>query len=130
LIQVNRVSFTLARPLPLLNVQLRTHWAKRSRDQRDLSWEVLSAIGGRPETPMAKARVTVDRYSTGIPDTDGLYGACKQIVDVLCVASKIHPCGLGVITDDHPSVCDLRANSRKVYHRADQKTVVTVEAMT
>jgi len=124
---VNRISFTLARPLPLLNVQLRTHWAKRRKAQIALAWEVVDAAQPLPEKPMTKARVTVERYSIGTPDTDNL--CVKHLLDVLCPQSKRHPVGLGVIVDDSPACCELHVKAVKVSKRADQKTVVTVEAI-
>ena len=123
------VTFVLPRILPLLNVRDRTHWAKRRREKQDLAWEIASVIGPRPKTPIKRARVTIERWSTGTPDTDGVWGSAKALVDVLCAPSRTHPCGLGVIVDDHPGVCELRVHARKAAHREDQRTVVTVEAL-
>jgi Holliday junction resolvase RusA-like endonuclease len=123
------ISFTLPRILPLLNVQLRQHWAKRQRNQKKLAWEVKAAIGTLPWAPFARARVTVERCSVGVPDTDNLVASCKALMDVLCVYSKRHPFGLGIIADDSPGVCELIVRAVKVARRKEQRTTVTVEAL-
>jgi hypothetical protein len=122
------VRFTIPRALPLLNVLLRTNrWARRS-EQKALSWEIFGILGGRRwDAPMARARVTVERHSTGRADTDNLIA--KGLMDVLCVPSKIHPFGLGIIADDNPDACEFLMRAVKVAHRRDHKTVVTIEAL-
>lgn len=78
---------------------------------------------------MAKARLTVERHSVGICDDDGLRGSVKDICDLLCLPSKRHPYGLGVITDDGPSFCEQIIRAVKVSRRSEQRTVVTIEAV-
>jgi hypothetical protein len=92
---------------------------------------VAGAIKERPARPFERARVTVERFSaqTADIDIDNLYGSAKGLADILCQQSRVHPFGLGIITDDKPSVCDLRVSATKVRHRIDQKTIVTVEAL-
>jgi hypothetical protein len=123
--------FTLIRPLPLLNVQLRTHWAKRLRERRDLAWQIVAALDcPRPLRPFTKAKVTVERFSTHTPDTDNLVASCKGLLDCLCPVTDRRQYGLGIITDDNPNVCELHVFARKAARRVEQKTVVTIEALT
>lgn len=126
----NRVSFTLDGLLPLLNRQLRTHWAKRRLEQRDLAWRVVAALGAshRPAAPISPARVYIERHCTILPDVDGLYGSAKQLVDVLCMQSRTHPVGLGIIEDDAPQYCRLYVEAVKVRHRNEQQTRVLIES--
>jgi len=84
--------------------------------------------GRRPVVPFPKVKVTVERHSVGVPDDDNINA--KALLDVLCEQSATHPFGLGIIADDNPSVCKSIMVPVKVTRRADQKTVVTVEAMT
>ena len=47
--------------------------------------------------------------STGVPDTDNLYAACKPLLDVLQPATDRRVYGLGIIENDKPTKCELRA---------------------
>ena len=76
------ISFTLPRPIPLLNELLRMHWSKRRLYQRSLSAEIAALIPqalSRP--PLQRATVTITRYSVGAPDQDGL--TPKSLLDCL-----------------------------------------------
>lgn len=94
-----------------------------------MAWEVKVALGTqRVAAPFARAKVTIERRSVGTPDQDGLVGGCKDLIDALLPASKIHPCGLGIIRDDNPACMDLVVRGLKV-RRTEQCTVVVVEEL-
>lgn len=75
--------------------------------------------------PMQKCKVYIERHSSGVPDTDGLYGGLKPLLDCLVVCTKRNPHGLGIIEDDNPDCMDLKAVSVKS-KRKEAKTVVEI----
>ena len=122
-----RIAFTLPLLLPLPNRRRGTHWAVLSKERKRLATEIWAALGTQqPAQPLARARVTIWRHSVQEPDTDNLYASCKGVLDALQPATERRTYGLGVITDDRPSLCDLRAKWVKAAHRTDQRTVVEV----
>lgn len=125
------VAFTLPFVLPSLNTMLRTHWSKRQKHQEWLSQEVMVGLGGPrhfPRPPFSVARVTVVRGSAGALDTDGCYASVKPLLDVLCVNSRTHPVGLGIIEDDTPARCHLVVSQQHAA-RKEQFTAVRVEEL-
>ena len=123
--------FKLPFALPSLNVQLRTHWAVRQRKQASMMQAVLVAIGGpryRLSEPIPRARVQVQRYSSGTLDPDNLAASCKGLLDVLCRASTTHPYGLGFIEDDSPAHLELIVTQEKC-KRGMGSTVVSIAPM-
>jgi hypothetical protein len=122
--------FRLAAPLPLLNVQLRQHFAQRGAAKKDLAWEVLAALGrARPAQPLQRVEVTIWRHSVQAPDQDNLVASAKSLLDVLQPASKRHPYGVGVISGDDPARLRLAVHHVKAKHRTDQHTLVRVRAV-
>lgn len=53
--------------------------------------------GGRPKTPLKKAKLTLIRYSSTEPDADGLISGFKHVVDGLIVAGVIENDRMGNI---------------------------------
>ncbi len=99
------------------------------RRKRAMAWAVRVALGGqRVEAPFQRSRVTIKRRSVGVPDLDNLTGGLKDLIDALLPASKVHPCGLGLIVDDSPVHMELVVQSVKV-GRAAQGTTVTIEEL-
>ena len=122
------IEFTLPFALPSLNVRDRQHWAVRRRAKGNLRWSVVVAIGGSrylPEAPLPRARVTVTRHGKAM-DTDNLHASVKSLMDVLCVASRTHPTGLGFIVDDAPTFCELIVRQEKAGPK-QARTAVTIE---
>ena len=117
----------LPAPFTLMNVTLREHWAVRGRRAKaisaDLAWRLANMA---PRAPLARARVVIERHSTGTPDKDGLYGGAKPLLDALLVRSATHPHGLGLIVDDSPAHLDLDVRAVKC-KRAEQCTIVRIE---
>jgi len=128
---MNLLEFTLTKPTMTLNELRHMHHHAYRRAQIALSWEIsLKTIGRRPVAPFERARVTITRYSVGVPDRDGLIGGMKSLIDCFLPFSKRHPRGLGFIRDDHPGVMELCANGIKVAHRSEQRTTVLIEDVT
>ncbi len=124
------IEFTLGFALPSLNVRDRQHWAVRYRAKWGLSRSVMVAIGGPrylPRVPLLHARVTVTRHGRAM-DIDNLYASAKPLMDVLCVASKTHPAGLGFIVDDAPSCLELIVRQEHARPK-EAKTVVRIETI-
>lgn len=122
----DRIEFTLSKPTPLLNVTLRTHWAKRRKQQAKLSAEIASLVPLRG-APIQVARVTISRFSTRTPDHDGMVGGAKSLIDCLLIRSSTHPNGLGLIFDDSPEHLILFVLGIVVMKRFEQRTEVVIE---
>lgn len=128
---MREVVFVLPFALPSLNVRDRQHWTVRSQQTEQISQEVMAALGGPahyPRPPFDRAHVHVVRQSSGELDTDNLYASCKPLLDALCVRSKAHPLGLGIIVDDNPRHCELTA-SQSWQPKGNAATIVRVEEL-
>lgn len=114
---------------PTLNEVLRWHWRRQRESVKQMSAQVWVALKGKkPAQSMKRARVTIERHSSGTPDNDGLIGGLKHLIDTLVMPSKRNPHGLGLIENDDPSCIELVARSVRS-NRAGQKTLVTVEEL-
>lgn len=126
-----RIVFMLPLLLPLPNRTRGQHWSKIRDYKIELAWDVKLALRDSvcllPDRPFDMSRITVWRHSVQRPDTDNLYASLKPLCDVLqpCTAKRKY--GLGVIVDDAPGVCEMRAFWNKAPRRNDQRTVVAVE---
>jgi hypothetical protein len=126
------IQFVLPFALESLNVRDRKHWARRSRDKRDISLEVMAAIGGPrhfPRPAWARSKITVVRSSAGRLDRDNLYASTKALLDVLCARSPRHPTGLGIIEDDSEAHIDLIVK-QSIAAPGDGSTAVRIERLT
>ena len=120
-------SFRLPRPTLTLNVWQRMSPWKRTRYARDLAWEIRIAYGEPlPFRPLERARLVLLRHGIQAPDTDGLIGGCKPLIDCLLAQSARHPHGLGFIVDDSSDRLRLVAEHVQVRHLRDQCTVVEI----
>ena len=123
------LSFTLPFALSSGNVLLRTHWAKRRRMQQNVALQVIVALGGTrhiPRPPLGRVRLIVTRHSQRMLDVDNLASSVKHLADVLCPPSARHPCGLGIITDDAPSLCHLVVEQILTPQVAHRRTEVAI----
>lgn len=127
------IRFTLPEPTPLLNVMLRKHYRVRTESKRKTARLIAATIPGQiPPEPFQKARVTIRRYSSGVPDRDNLVGSVKDLCDCLTTPSLMkngkvrNKFGLGLIVDDAPAHCELVVLGVKC-RRAEQRTEVVVE---
>ncbi len=123
---MREIFFTLSEPTILLNKLIRMHWTQRKRHGKELAWKVRDAVKP-PKTPLARCEVYIRRYSTSLPDWDGLYGGCKPLLDCFVVPTKRNPHGLGFIEDDNPAcIIKLDVIPIRTKHRADQRTEITI----
>jgi hypothetical protein len=135
-------TFKLPIVIPLLNVSLRTHYAKKRRLQAQLSGLLrMASHGKRPQTPLQRARVTIERHSVGTPDYDGLVGGAKSLIDVLLVPLVLHgppgsglpklrhSLGLSFVVDDAPTNMEMVFTAVRVKKRTEQCTVVSIEEL-
>jgi hypothetical protein len=123
------IRFELPFLLPTLNLLLReTHWERTER-RNQLAWWVVARMGRqRPQTPLRRAHVRVERHTCQTLDRDNLAGSVKALWDVLQPMSKRHPAGLGVILNDSPDCLLIQdVQAVRVHRRTDQKTVVIIE---
>lgn len=107
---MDRIEFVLPLRLPLLNPQLRTHWARRRKRALDLAWHVsiLIPLVQRPLSPWDRASVLIERFSPKRPDRDNLVPCAKPLLDILQpLHPKVRPLGLGVILNDSDDCIDL-----------------------
>ncbi len=130
---MREITFTLARPTPVLNVLMRQNRWDRARNKRALGREIAAALGGRlPAQPIERARVTVTRCSVGVPDQDGAIGGIKDLLDVLTTpwvtpkGQRRNKFGLGLIRDDDPARCEVAVRCERC-RSAEQRTEVTIE---
>lgn len=104
------------------------HWAPRRKYRDQLASDAADLTRHLPAgKPFEKARVTITRYSTQVPDRDNLYGGVKHLVDCLVVRCDRHPTGLGFIVDDDPDRLTLDVQHVRCSKRAEQRTVVLIE---
>ena len=123
---MREIFFTLDDPTILLNKWQRMHWTARKRHIKEMVWKVREAVKP-PKTPLQRCTITVKRYSTGLPDWDGMYGGLKALLDCLVVGTKTNPPGLGIIQDDSPEyIVKLDAVPIRVKKRFEQRTEVTI----
>ena len=125
----DRFGFTIHKLTSTLNEWQRMHWANRSKHVKSWSHDIAAVTAHllTGAKPLERARVTITRHGLKEPDTDGLYGGIKPLVDCLLPRSDRHPHGLGFVVDDSPQHMELIATSERVGKRADQRTVVLIE---
>lgn len=133
------ISFSLEKPVLLLNQTKRMHHQAIARYQRSLAWEIKVTAGSSiPPQPFEAARVTITRYSRGVPDMDGLAGGCKEVLDCLTTpvttpgkngrAHVRNPRGLGFIRDDSARYCFFQPVSC-VCRVHEERTDILIEEM-
>lgn len=113
---------------PLLNEWQRMHWARRRQVCRVWARQLFVAHPRIPATPLARCRITIERFSTQEPDRDGLHGGLKPVLDALQPPSKRHPYGLGFIAEDN-STCVVELKPIHVKSR-EKRTRITIEPVT
>lgn len=100
-----RYDLTIDQPYVLLNRWQRMHWAQRRKYHVRLAWLIRKALDHLPKQPLQQCWIHVTRGNPlPFPDTDGLYGGLKPLLDCLVQQSTRNPLGLGLILDDNPDV--------------------------
>lgn len=113
---------------PTLNRTLAQHWSKRRTARLDTAWRIRAAVkGALPREPMPRARVEIERrsWSGPLPDTDGMIGGCKGLIDCLLPCEVGRPYGLGFVLDDKPEVMELHVRAKRV-PKSESGTMVTI----
>lgn len=124
---MNKIVISIPLLLPLPNQRRGVHWSVLYRERKRIADEMrLNALRVLSKDPFPRARVTVWRHSLHEPDTDNLYASCKHALDILQPCTPKRAYGLGMIENDKPSCCDLRAFWIKTARRTDQRTVIEV----
>ena len=101
---------------PLLNEMLREHWSNRKERKQRYHLEILSQ---KPRKFKGKVNVRITRYSSAVPDPDGIAGGSKDILDALVDA--------GVISDDNMRIIqDFSVNWKKCKQK-EQRTEIEIE---
>lgn len=103
-----RYEIRIDEPYLLLNRWQRMHWASRRRYHERLAWLIRKAVGkNQPARPLDRCWIHVTRGNPlPLPDTDGLYGGLKPLLDCLVQRTARNPLGLGLIRDDNSSVIE------------------------
>jgi len=120
------IEFELREPTILQNVWQRMHYTKRKDHSSALAWSIRKAAGRRKAKPLNKCIVSVLRYSSQLPDWDGLYGGLKPLLDCLVVRTKTNPHGLGFIKDDNPNVIIALSATPYICKPKEGKTIVRI----
>ena len=69
----------------------RAHWTVKAKEARKWLNLVLSVCySKRPLQPLQRAKLSLVRYSSSSPDSDGLVSSFKHVIDGLRKASIIH----------------------------------------
>jgi len=132
------ITFTIPKPFPLLNHSIGQSRFALTGMRRKMARAVENAaLHLRPSEPFQRAHVLIERYSAGTPDTDGLYGGAKFLVDALTTPRLLNvrtpgarqrvknKRGLGFVVDDAPKHMTLEVRSVKC-RLCEQRTVVTI----
>jgi len=70
--------------LPPVGMNQRGHWSKAHKETRLVDSLVSAAVCGRkPEKPLQKRKLFLQRHSSVCPDFDGLVHSFKNVVDAL-----------------------------------------------
>lgn len=123
------IDITIPMRTPTLNDWQRWHWAKRRSIGQQMAWLIVAALGrDRPERPLRRCKIHVERTSTREPDPDSIVAGCKPLLDALQPASKRHPYGIGVIADDNRE-CVTQLSVLHVAGKGERTRIVITEAV-
>ena len=114
------ISFSIKALPPLGNAQTRKHFRERMKDVEVWAILVKAAIGKSiPKSPSPYCLLTLKRFSTKMPDYDGLVMSFKHVVDGIKNA--------GVLVDDNYAVTgQWDVTWAKVSHRKQEGIEVQV----
>lgn len=78
------IRFELPNPYPLLNHSIgQSRWALTGMRRKMARAVAAATVQLRIPEPFQKAHVTIERYSCGTPDHDGVVGGAKFLIDTL-----------------------------------------------
>ena len=109
------MKLTIKSKVPLLNQMLRQHWSKRKKLKEQYHLEILSQ---KPQKFKGKVNVHLTRYSSRVPDPDGVAGSAKIILDAVVDA--------GIIEDDNMNVIENFSVNWKKCKQKEQRTEIEI----
>ena len=111
------MKLTIKRKVPLLNQMLRQHWSKRKKLKEQYHLEILSQ---KPQKFKGRVNVHLTRYSSRVPDPDGVAGSAKNLLDALVDA--------GIIEDDNMNIIKAFSVDWCKSKQKDQRTEIIIES--
>lgn len=109
------MKLTIQGKVPLLNEMLRQHWSKRKKLKEKYHLEILSQ---NPQKFKGKVNVSLTRYSSRVPDPDGVAGSAKMILDAIVDA--------GIIEDDNMNIVKNFTVNWKKCKRKERRTEIEI----
>ena len=109
------MKLTIKSKVPLLNEMLRQHWSKRKKLKEQYHLEILSQ---KPQKFKGKVNVHLTRYSSRVPDPDGVAGSAKIILDAVVDA--------GIIEDDNMRIVKNFSVDWKKCKQKEQRTEIEI----
>lgn len=109
------MKLTIQGKVPLLNEMLRQHWSKRKKLKEKYHLEILSQ---NPRKFKGKVNVSLTRYSSRVPDPDGVAGSAKMILDAIVDA--------GIIEDDNMNIVESFTVNWKKCKRKERRTEIEI----
>ena len=94
---------------------LRQHWSKRKKLKKQYHLEILSQ---KPQKFEGRVNVHLTRYSSRVPDPDGVAGSAKVILDAVVDA--------GIIEDDNMNVIENFSVNWKKCKQKEQRTEIEI----
>lgn len=110
--------------VPMRNAYDRMHFRSQRRLKDRLAAEFTRQTPLASGIPFDRAKVEIVRYSSVEPDPDGLVGFVKPILDAMQCASKRHPYGASIITNDNREVIELVVRWIKASPKAGKVVVL------
>ena len=124
------IEFSLPFLLRLPNRTQGFHWSGGHAYRKLLLGPVAQALAPwQGHQPMERARISVTRHTTRLPDPGAAMASLKPLVDLFLVKSKVHPTGLGVLVDDTPDRLELIAESIQVHSNDQKRTTIRIEKL-
>ena len=111
------MKLTIKSKVPLLNEMLRQHWSKRKKLKEQYHLEILSQ---KPQKFKGKVNVHLTRYSSRVPDPDGIAGGSKPLLDALVDAKVIEDDNIRIVKKFSVDWCKCK--------RSEQRTEVIIES--
>ena len=113
------MKITIEGKVPLLNQMLRQHWNKRKELKEKYYYEILSQ---KPRKFEGKVNIHLTRFSSRVPDPDGVAGSAKMILDAIVDA--------GIIEDDNMKIVENFTVNWKKCKRKDKRTEIEIHEFT
>lgn len=120
------IEITIPEATPLTSQLMRMQWYMRAGKVKRYARLIRAQIAGLGIKTATRAKVFIERHSTGTPDWDGVAGGCKLLLDAMTAR---HPSGAGIIKDDSIEVIGKPEYEAVKCRKGEAKTVVTIEVI-